>query len=252
MRTKTALKLGLWCGLLILSSCATHDSANPPSANLSTSSDREATDLTEKENIEVDADLYTGDLGVEKLIYAYRVRSFVDAPTPLVDPHGFPLVEKKPNPLIVPIRGSYAENVIKTAESYLGVPYVYGSDRTDPSSFDCSDFTRWIFLASLGMDLPWDSRSQAAYVRAFSDTAYTTLQSAKRGDLLFFTSYRGNRASDYAGLKPSEKPISHVALYLGNGKIIHCASKRSGGVRMDTLNWRQLNNRFLFGGGILP
>lgn len=240
-----------------MSACATNDGIRPQSVKENnTKIDRNVTDNRKLEtgNADDDPELYYGDLGVEKLIYGHRVRIFVDKGTPkkpLVDPNGFPLIQQFPNPSIPSIKGKYVENVIKTAKSYMGTPYVYGSDRTEPSSFDCSDFPRWVFLSSLGMDLPWDSRSQAAYVKAFSKKTYTSLKKARRGDLLFFTSYRGNKASDYKGLKASEKPITHMAIYLGNGKIIHSASKKSGGVRIDEMKWRQLNNRFLFGGGIL-
>ena len=208
-----------------------------------------------------DPDLYFGDLGVEPLL-GERGTTGVGSlatnkdkkkmPVPIFDPSGFPLIEQFPNPTVRPIRGKYVENVVKTAKSYLGVPYVYGSDRTEPSTFDCSDFTRWVYLDAIGMDLPWDSRSQAAYVKAFSKKTYTSLSQARRGDLLFFTNYRGEKASDYKGLRTSEKPITHTAIYLGNGKIIHSASKLSGGVRIDEWSWRQLHRRFLFGGGIVP
>ncbi|MDQ1912576.1 NlpC/P60 family protein [Paenibacillus sp. GD4] len=202
-----------------------------------------------------DPDLYFGDIGVERQLLTYRVKSFVtqgkDA-NPLLDPNGFPLIKQLPNPAIRPIRGSYVENAIQTARSYMGTPYEYGSDRREPSTFDCSDFTRWVLLSSLGMDLPWDARSQAAYVKAFAPKTYTSLRRARRGDLLFFTSYRGEDPASYKGLKPSEKPITHMAIYMGNGKIIHSASKKSGGVRIDKITWRQLNHRFLFGGGIIP
>ncbi len=204
-----------------------------------------------------DPDLYIGDRGVEAFLHRQEDTGPIAAneakkKVPIFDPSGFPLIERFPNPSVRPIRGKYAENVVKTAKSYLGVPYVYGSDRTEPTTFDCSDFTRWVYLESIGMDLPWDSRSQAAYVKAFSKKIYTSLSEARRGDLLFFTNYRGENASDYEGLRPSEKPITHTAIYLGNGKVIHSASKLSGGVRIDEWSWRQLHRRFLFGGGIVP
>jgi cell wall-associated NlpC family hydrolase len=198
-----------------------------------------------------DPDLYIGDIGIEPIIYANRVRGFA-ADHQLVDPNGFPLIQQSPLPSIKPIGGKYEENVIQSAQSFLGTPYVYGSDRTEPSSFDCSDFTRWVFLNSVGIDLPWDSRSQAAYVQAFTRKKYTSLKDARRGDLLFFSGYRGDNASDYQGLTSAERPVSHLGIYLGNGKIIHCASKNSGGVTIHPLTWRQLTSRFLFGGGILP
>jgi cell wall-associated NlpC family hydrolase len=236
MEKKSLLALGVAVSLLFTTSCAGKNEPNRQAAG------KYADD---------DAELYMGDAGVEPFIYTSRVQSLA-ASNSLTDPNGYPLIRQFPNTAIPPVQGKYVENVIQTARSYLGTPYVYGSDRTEPSSFDCSDFTRWVFLYSLGMDLPWDSRSQAAYVQAFSKKTYTSLNDARRGDLLFFTSYRGNQASDYQELQPHEKPITHIGIYLGNGYIIHSASQKSGGVSIKTLKWRQLNNRFLFGGGILP
>ncbi|MNO40133.1 putative endopeptidase p60 precursor [compost metagenome] len=240
MRKRAVFVLGLLCSLLLTSSCATSSSVK-----------KQALEKQKMITTENDADLYIGDLGVEKIIYAHRLRGLATG-KPLLDPNGFPLIKQYPNSAILPIGGKYVENVIQSAKSFLGTPYVYGSDRTEPSSFDCSDFTRWVFLSAVGIDLPWDSRSQAAYVKAFSPKTYTSLKEAKRGDLLFFSSYRGNKASDYKGLTEAERTVSHLGIYLGNGRIIHCASKKSGGVNTHPLTWRQLNNRFLFGGGILP
>lgn len=238
-----ALTLGLWCCLIPISACSTNNEVHPRSVK------EQDTKL-----VDADTDLYIGDLGVEQIVYGSRVRGFAAQDLnkkALIGPYGYPLIQQRPNPSIQPIKGAYIENIIQTAITYKGTPYVYGSDRTEPSSFDCSDFTRWVFLSSLGMDLPWDSRSQAAYVKAFSNKTYTLLKNARRGDLLFFSSYRGNKASDYKNLKPFERSITHVGIYMGNGYIIQCASKNSGGVHVRKLTWRQLNNRFLFGGNIL-
>lgn len=201
-----------------------------------------------------DAELYIGDLGVEQLYASNQVRSLaVENATQALLPNGFPLIQAFPNKSIVPKAGGYVENVIETAKSYMGTPYVYGSNRLDPTSFDCSDFTRWVYLSALGMDLPWDARNQAAYVDALSKRKYRKISKARRGDLLFFTSFRGNRAADYAGLDASQKPITHMGIYLGNGKIIHSASKKTGGVRIDKIIEKNfhLQYRFIMGGGIL-
>ena len=258
MKNKENIALGLLC-IILMTSCTNGGSP------LRSVSDKDSNTKMGPKTIDNtysktdgavnDPDLYFGDLGVEQLIYKSSARSFIandENKKQLLDPNGFPLIQQFPNPSIRPINGNYVDTIIKTAKSYIGTPYIYGSDRMEPSSFDCSDFTRWVFLYSLGMDLPWDSRSQAAYVKAFSKKTYTSLKNARRGDLLFFTSYRGNNAANYKNLKPSEKPITHVAIYLGNGRIIQSASKKSGGVQMMDIEWRQLHNRFLFGGGVFP
>jgi cell wall-associated NlpC family hydrolase len=244
--------LGLLCSFILLTGCTQTKIQSKPSIKKDTNnadehvSDNRMSDLAV---IEHDAELYVGDLGVERMLSPIRKQGFNMAT--LLDPNGFPLVQGFPDKAILPIRGSYVENVIQTAMTYLRTPYVYGSDRTEPSSFDCSDFTRWAYLYSIGVDLPWDSRGQTAYVEAFSKRKYKDLSKARRGDLLFFTRYLGNRASDYKGLKASEKPVTHMGIYLGNNKIIHCASKETGGVRIDQIRWKHLEYRFLFGAGIL-
>lgn len=200
-----------------------------------------------------DAELYIGDLGVEQLYAASNQVKSLAAQSNKQEllPNGFPLIQAYPRPGIVPKKGGYVENVIETAKNYLGTPYVYGADRLDPASFDCSSFTRWVYLTALGMDLPWDARNQASYVEALSKRKYTDLKQAKRGDLLFFTSFMGNRPSDYANLTPAQKPISHMGIYLGDGKIIHSASKKTGGVRIDHMLFKHLQYRFVLGGSVL-
>ncbi|OAB42235.1 hypothetical protein PGLA_13080 [Paenibacillus glacialis] len=240
------LTLGLSCSFILISACSSNNEIRPRSVN-----DHKTKMVTEEQTN--DPDLYFGDLGVEQRPNSHHIRNLTADPSKkvLLDPNGFPLIKQHPNPSIEPNHKNYVESLIKSAESFIGTPYVYGSDRTEPSTFDCSDYTRWVFMTSLGMDLPWDSRSQAAYVNAFSKKKYTSLKEAQRGDLLFFSSYRGDNASDYANLEPSEKTITHVAIYMGNGKIIHSPSKNSGGVHIGELTWRQLNNRFISGGNIL-
>ncbi|NHN31722.1 C40 family peptidase [Paenibacillus sp. S3N08] len=251
---KVKLVLGLLCSLILFAGCKPDMGKNQSKLSIKEQThhaDEQVTDnkMSDTAIIDHDAELVGGDWGVERILTPIRKHGF--NMSVLLDPSGFPLVERFPDKEIVPIQGSYAENVIQAAEMYMGTPYEYGSDRTEPSSFDCSDFTRWVFLYALGVDLPWDSRSQAAYVEAFSKRRYTDLSKAHRGDLLFFTRYLGNRPSNYAGLKPSEKPITHMGIYLGNNKIIHSASKETGGVRIDQIRWKHLEYRFLFGAGIL-
>jgi peptidoglycan DL-endopeptidase CwlO len=82
----------------------------------------------------------------------------------------------------------------------LGRPYRWGA--MGPNAFDCSGLVKWSF-ASAGRSLPRTSRAMATVgVRV----AKADLQP---GDLVFFY-----------------QPISHVGIYIGNGKIVHAS--RSG------------------------
>lgn len=142
------------------------------------------------------------------------------------------------------------EAVIDAGNAYLGTPYEFGSERNDPTTFDCSDFVQTMFWDALRLYVPSDSAAQGQYVRSLGPvkTDWTQL---KRGDLMFFSSYKGSKPSDYDNINVLKEPITHVALYLGNGSILHTYSIESGGVRIDTVDGKQWENRFLYGGSVL-
>jgi len=113
-----------------------------------------------------------------------------------------------------PPASSAATRVLHTADSYRGVPYVWGGNT--PKGFDCSGFTRYVFGKN-GVTLPRTSREQVhAGVAVPADFRYL-----RPGDLMMFA-------------EPGEA-ISHVAIYAGNGWIIH-ASSSVGGVGYTDLN----------------
>lgn len=103
--------------------------------------------------------------------------------------------------------------VLGTARRYLGTRYRMGG--TKPTAFDCSGFVRYVF-AKHGVELPRTAREQSAVGRSVAVGA----DSLRVGDLLFFRTPRGR--------------ASHVAIYAGNGRIIH-ASSGSRRVRYDDL-----------------
>ena len=96
--------------------------------------------------------------------------------------------------------------IITQALAYLNTPYVYGGTSLK-SGIDCSAFTRAIYQKA-GISLERTARSQATSGKRVS------LAKAKPGDLIFYS------ASRYGS-------ITHVAIYLGNSKIVHAGySKR--------------------------
>jgi cell wall-associated NlpC family hydrolase len=101
-----------------------------------------------------------------------------------------------------------AARVLETADQYIGVPYVWGGS-TPESGFDCSGFTKYVF-ARHGIQLPRTSREQA---RAGQGVALD-FAALIPGDLLLFA-------------EPNEA-ISHVAIYVGDGRIIHSSSALGG------------------------
>ncbi|MDG0791881.1 C40 family peptidase [Cohnella ginsengisoli] len=145
---------------------------------------------------------------------------------------------------------SDVERIIAEGMRYIGTPYEYGSDRSTDSTFDCSDFVKWIFSNADGIELPSDSRRQGVYVKN-KGAVSRDWRELNRGDLMFFMSYRGASASAYGDSVKSNAEITHVALYLGNGKMLQTYSKDSGGVRIDMIDGTTWEKRFLFGGSAL-
>jgi len=101
-----------------------------------------------------------------------------------------------------PVSGGVA-GVIEVAKAQLGKPYVWGA--AGPNSFDCSGFTLYVWKNGAGVSLPHNSAAQ------YNVTTHISMSSIQPGDLVFYGS-----------------PIHHVALYVGNGQIIH--APHSGGV----------------------
>lgn len=145
---------------------------------------------------------------------------------------------------------STIEKVISVGMSYLGTPYEYGSDRNTTTTFDCSDFVRQAFLEGAGIKLPADSRQQGQYVKN-KGAVKTDWTKLKRGDIMFFMSYKGSKPSSYAGIDKSSARITHDGIYLGDGKILHTYSKESGGVTISNIKGTHWEYRFLFGGSAL-
>ncbi|MCU6712199.1 SH3 domain-containing protein [Paenibacillus sp. J5C_2022] len=142
------------------------------------------------------------------------------------------------------------EKVIAAGLKYLGTPYEFGSNRSSTKTFDCSDFVRRAFIDGVGVTLPADSRQQGDYVKKKGKTT-TNINNLKRGDLMFFMSYKGSSASAYSGINKASQRITHVGIYLGDGKILHTYSKESGGVKTNSIKGTHWEQRFLFGGSAL-
>jgi cell wall-associated NlpC family hydrolase len=140
-----------------------------------------------------------------------------------------------------------AQKVIDAGNRYLGVPYEFASSRYDTSTFDCSDFVKQAFMDGIKQQLPGDSRSQANFVKLIGKTS-SNWQQLKKGDLLFFMGYKGSSLANYATVNKSTETVTHVGIYLGDGKILHTYSQASGGVRVDTIAGSQWELRFLMGG----
>lgn len=102
--------------------------------------------------------------------------------------------------------GSYAA-LIAEGEKYLGFPYVWGGS-TPQTSFDCSGFVCWVYTQSGVYNLP---RTSAQGV--FDQCSVVAKDEARPGDLIFFT-----------GTYASSTPVSHIGIYVGENKMLHCGS----------------------------
>lgn len=114
-----------------------------------------------------------------------------------------------------PAPSSSAARTLQIGASYIGVRYTWGGN-TPSEGFDCSGFTKYVF-AKQGVSLPRTSREQS---RVGAPVA-ADFSALRPGDLMFFA-------------EPGQA-ISHVAIYAGNGRILHSASS-VGGVGYTDLN----------------
>jgi len=142
-----------------------------------------------------------------------------------------------------------ARSVIDEGLDYLGTPYEFGSDRGNTRTFDCSDFTRQAFRDGADIKLPSDSRGQAAFVKRIGDTK-KRWENLQKGDLMFFMSYRGSDSDDYRDLDRDDRRVTHVGIYMGNGKVLHTFSDDDG-VTVSKIDGTHWEHRFLFGGSAI-
>ena len=97
-----------------------------------------------------------------------------------------------------------AVRIVEYAMQFVGGRYVYGG--VDPNrGVDCSGFTRYVLSNSASIALPHSSKGQSSYGKQ------VTVEEMQPGDLLFYSGSGG---------------INHVALYIGDGKIVHASTER--------------------------
>lgn len=110
---------------------------------------------------------------------------------------------------------SRRQSLVEYALQFLGGRYVYGGN--DPhSGVDCSGFTRYILQHGAGVGLNRSAAAQASQGRAVS------VDEMRPGDLIFYG---------------SGKRINHVAMYIGNGTVVHASTERTG-IKTSPWNYR--------------
>ena len=108
-----------------------------------------------------------------------------------------------------------AARVLTTAKRYVGTRYRYGGE-SPLSGFDCSGFVQYVFGRN-GVTLPRTSRLQASAGKSLR----RGVESLQPGDLLLFAS--------------TGRGVNHVAIYVGDKRILH-SSAGAGGVVYDDLD----------------
>ena len=113
------------------------------------------------------------------------------------------------------------DDILTAGEAYYGTKYGLGSDGGD--ALDCGLFTQFAFR-DVGLTL--DNRCADAQMKQFEDAgALIPLSQAGPGDLVFFL--RTYECDAY-------KDITHVGIYAGDNKMLHCGSSK--GVVYEDLN----------------
>lgn len=119
--------------------------------------------------------------------------------------------------------------VLRAARSWIGTPYKYGG--TSRSGIDCSALTMNSYMEGMGKKIP---RTSVEQMRACRPVAKDKLQP---GDLVFFSSARSGNG------------VAHVALYAGNGDIIHASTSR--GVVCSRLSDKYYTQHYIAAGRVV-
>jgi cell wall-associated NlpC family hydrolase len=108
--------------------------------------------------------------------------------------------------------------IVTYAQKFVGNPYVWGGESLTRGA-DCSGFVQAIY-ADFGYHIPRVSGDQAS-----SAGQKVSVSDLLPGDLIFYTNSSGN--------------VNHVAMYIGNGMIVHAANSRQGIIR-SKYNYRDI------------
>lgn len=108
--------------------------------------------------------------------------------------------------VVVNVSEKRRQEIVDYALQFVGNRYVYGG-RDPHTGVDCSGFTSYVMRHAAGVELAHSSRSQANQGRAISAAEI------RPGDIICYA---------------SGKSVNHVALYIGDGKIVHASNERNG------------------------
>lgn len=108
-----------------------------------------------------------------------------------------------------PQASSGGQSIVNFAMQFQGYPYVWAGNT--PSGFDCSGFTQYVVLNTLGIDIGKSTDPQLNYGSSVGWGAW------QAGDLIFFSGTSGGGGA-----------TSHVGIYIGDGQMIHAENPSTG------------------------
>lgn len=123
---------------------------------------------------------------------------------------------------VMPVPNGGNRVAVNDALQLQGKPYVYGGE-SPSQGFDCSGLVYYVYNRQ-GVRLPRDTQSLARQLPAVQP------EQRQPGDLLFFN---------------TEKPFSHVGIYVGNEQFVHAPSARTGRVMVSDLRQPYWRERFM-------
>ena len=112
-------------------------------------------------------------------------------------------------------QASQRSKIVNYALQFVGNRYVWGGTSLTNGA-DCSGFTQSV-LKHFGISIPRVSRDQAKTGKSINSSQM------RPGDLIFYTNSSGT--------------VNHVAMYIGNGQVVHAASTKSG-IKISYWNYR--------------
>ena len=140
--------------------------------------------------------------------------------------------ENKPQETVpsISVEGSKtAVQIVEYAMTFLGTPYRLGAN--GPNAYDCSSFTKTVY-GKYGYTLP-----RSAYSQGYGNLGakIKSISALETGDLVCMNTLKDNDLCD------------HVGIYIGDGKIIHCASGSDMQVVISNINSSYYKNVFSWG-----
>ena len=115
----------------------------------------------------------------------------------------------------IEVENDLRSEIVTYALRFVGNRYKYGG--TNPNTgVDCSGFTSYVMRHAASVELPHSSGGQSRMGRVVSSSEM------RPGDIICYG---------------SGKKINHVALYIGNGQIVHASTERTG-IKVSRWNYR--------------